>query len=64
MMVDHPPEKRDIEYPGTQEIKLFVRDDLYRAFQRCIWMEVHESGRDRLEIMEEVVVDYLIKHGC
>jgi len=49
---------------GLGEIKLFVRQDLYRAFQRCVWIQIHESGRDRLEIMEEVVLDFLIKHNC
>jgi len=46
------------------EIRLFVQEDLYRAFQRCVWIQVHESGRDRFDIMEEVVVDFLIKHNC
>lgn len=49
---------------GLGEIKLFVRQDLYRAFQRCVWIQMHESDRDRLEIMEEVVLDFLIKHNC
>ncbi len=46
------------------EIKLFVSEELYRAFQRCVWILVHETGRDRLDIMQEVVLDFLIKHGC
>ena len=46
------------------EIKLFVSDDLYRAFQRCVWILVHETGRDQLDIMHEVVTDFLIKHEC
>jgi len=60
-------DKRQKETAGVEglgEIKLFVRQDLYRAFQRCVWIQVHESGRDRLEIMEEVVVDFLLKHKC
>lgn len=46
------------------EIKLFVTDDLYRAFQRCVWILVHETGRDQLDIMQEVVHDFLVKHEC
>lgn len=46
------------------EIKLFVSDDLYRAFQRCVWILVHETGRDQLDIMHEVVTDFLVKHEC
>lgn len=46
------------------EIKLFVPDDLYRAFQRCVWVLVNETGRSQPEIMQEVVRDFLVKHGC
>ncbi len=46
------------------EIKLQVSDDLYRAFQRCVWILVHETGRDRLDIMREVIHDFLVKHEC
>jgi|GEM_PF-3055145 hypothetical protein len=47
-----------------EEIKLFVPADRYRAFQRCLWIQVHETGRTQLEVMLEVVDDFLIKHGC
>lgn len=53
-----PPEQ------ARAEIKLVVREDLYRAFQRCVWMQVQESGRTQLEIMEELVRDFLRKYGC
>lgn len=46
------------------ELKLFVPDDLYRAFQRCVWVLINETGRDQQEIMQEVVHDFLVKHGC
>ena len=56
----------DPELPGKElaEIKLLVPDDLYRAFQRCVWMQIHESGRTQLEIMDELVREFLRKHGC
>lgn len=50
--------------PQLAEIKLVVREDLCRAFQRCVWVQVQESGRTQLEIMEELVRDFLRKHGC
>lgn len=57
------PEEGDLS-PDLTELKLFVPDHLYRAFQRCVWILVHETGRSRLEIMEEVVHDFLLKHDC
>ena len=46
------------------ELKLFVEADLYRAFQRCVWVLVNETGRDQRDIMREAVRDFLVKHGC
>ena len=46
------------------EIKLFVEEDLYRAFQRCVWVLINETGRDQHDIMREAVRDFLVKHGC
>lgn len=47
-----------------RELKLFVPDELFRAWQRCSWLLVAETGRTRTEIMREMVRDFLIKHGC
>jgi hypothetical protein len=52
---------------GEQElekIKIFVPYDCYRAFQRCVWIQVHETGRTQLEVMREVVDDFLAKYEC
>ena len=46
------------------ELKLFVEEDLYRAFQRCVWFLINETGRDQRDIMGEAVRDFLVKHGC
>ena len=46
------------------EVKLFVPEDLARAFQRCLWLRVNETDRSRLELMREAIHDFLIKHGC
>ena len=49
---------------GLCAIKIFVPEDRYRAFQRCVWIQVHETGRTQLEVMEEVVDDFLDKYEC
>jgi len=54
----------DESTPEPAPIKLYVPDDLYRAFQRCVWVLINETGRDQREIMREVVHDFLVKHGC
>jgi hypothetical protein len=52
------------DHKGLTELKLFVEEDLYRAFQRCVWILVNETGRDQRDIMREAVRDFLVKHGC
>jgi hypothetical protein len=46
------------------ELKIKINPDLFRAFQRCSWIIVHETGRTQLEVMNELVEDFLVKHGC
>lgn len=48
----------------SERLTLQVDPDLFRAFQRCVWIIVHETGRSRIEIMNEMVRDFLIKHDC
>ena len=52
------------EYADTELLQLRVKKDLFRAFQRCMWTIIHETGRTQMEIMDEVVRDFLIKHRC
>jgi hypothetical protein len=52
------------EPPLLAELKLQVPWNLYVAYQRCSWIIVHETGRQPLSVMEEMVRDFLIKHGC
>lgn len=52
------------EYAGTQLLKLRVDADLYRAFQRCVWIIVNETGRTQMDIMNEVIRDFLVKKNC
>ena len=46
------------------ELKLKIPEDLFRAYQRCSWIITHETGRNQLEIMEEMVHDFLVKNQC
>lgn len=46
------------------ELKLFVDPNMFKAFQRCVWVLVNETGRGKVDIMEEAVRDFLVKHGC
>ena len=46
------------------ELTLLVPKDLAVAWQRCTWVLIQEKGQGRLESMEEMVRDFLVKHGC
>lgn len=54
-----PPGEGDL-----QTLHLQVSPELFRAFQRCTWIIVNETGRDQHSVMAEMVRDFLIKHGC
>jgi len=62
-MNERPREEENTSSELT-ELKLFVEEDLYRAFQRCVWILINETGRDQHDIMREAVRDFLVKHGC
>ena len=49
---------------GLTEIRILVPTELSTAWQRCSWALVQEKGQSRLESMEEMVQDFLVKHGC
>ena len=49
---------------ALKELKLLVPEDLHRAFQRCLWIRINETGRTQLDLMREAVRDFLVKHGC
>jgi len=64
---DHGPLNDPTEAAPAEslaEIKLFVPPDLQRAFQRSLLLLAHEEGRDRLDLMREMVEDFLRRHGC
>lgn len=47
-----------------EELLLKVEPDLYRAYRRCSWIITHETGRTQIDIAQEMIEDFLIKHGC
>ena len=53
-----------VNLAGTEALQLRVQEDLYRAFQRCRWIIINETGRTQMDVMDEMVKDFLIKHGC
>jgi hypothetical protein len=46
------------------ELKIQIPAGLYRAYQRCSWIITNETGRQQLDIMEEMVNDFLVKNEC
>lgn len=62
-MVDRSP-KSFVKSEELVELKLKIPGDLYRAYQRCSWIITHETGRGQLDIMEEMVNDFLVKKQC
>jgi hypothetical protein len=58
----HPSEADQSRF--LVELKIQIPRDLYVAYQRCSWTIVHETGRPPLAVMEEMVRDFLVKHGC
>ncbi len=52
---------------GQEELELLqihVRADLYRAFRRCVWMMVYETGLPIIEVHNRLIEELLKKNGC
>ncbi len=58
------PAAKKVDSHTLVEMKIQIPADLYRAYQRCSWIITHETGREQLDIMEEMVVDFLLKNEC
>ena len=54
----------DLHRQKLTEIRILLPAELSTAWQRCSWALVQEKGQSRLESMEEMVRDFLVKHGC
>lgn len=63
-MNDSTPDSPARPGPHLVELKLLIPEELHRAFQRCLWVRINETGQGQLELMSEVIRDFLIKHGC
>jgi hypothetical protein len=64
-MTERQPNLQEVLEERTMErIELLVPADLCRAFRRCIWLRINETGESQLEIMQDMVRDFLVKHGC
>ncbi|MFA7383614.1 MAG: hypothetical protein WC001_09195 [Desulfurivibrionaceae bacterium] len=58
-------QRQPVDRAGEGErLILQVDSDLFRAFQRCVWIIIHETGKPKIEITNEMVRDFLIKHNC
>ncbi len=60
MLID----KDSAEKEELVDLTLKIPADLYRAYQRCTWVIINNTPTDQLEIMREMVRDFLVKHGC
>ncbi len=56
--------KAELQNAESVELKIKISADLYRAYQRCSWIIINETGCEQLDIMEEMVLDFLVKHEC
>lgn len=52
------------EEEHLERIVVTVPNHLYRAYRRCTWILINETGKSQSQIMEEMVRDFLMKHGC
>jgi hypothetical protein len=52
---------RQAEY---EILQIQVRPDLYRAFRRCVWMTVHETGMPIVEIHNRMIEELLRQKEC
>jgi len=53
-----------IKNSESVELKIKISPELYRAYQRCSWIIINDTGREQLDIMEEMVLDFLVKYEC
>ncbi len=58
----HP--KDSFKEEGLQELTIHIRPDLYRAFRRCVWMTIHETGLSPTEVHNMLIEELLKSQGC
>ncbi len=47
-----------------EHLVVSLRSDLYRAFRRCAWMLIHETGMTPHEAHDKIFEALLKKHEC
>jgi hypothetical protein len=47
-----------------EELTIYVRPDLYRAFRRCVWMTIYETGMSQIDIHNEMIEELLKNRQC
>jgi len=57
-------EKNSIADQKRETLTLSLRSDLYRAFRRCAWMLIHETGKTPDEAYDALFEALLIEHEC
>lgn len=58
------PDETETCQDEYETLTIHVRPDLYRAFRRCVWMTIHETGRSQIDIHNEMIEELLKKRQC
>jgi len=62
--MDNREESRRGNPEELEVLEIHVRPDLYRAFRRCVWMTVHETGLPIVDIHNMLIEELLKQRGC
>ncbi len=63
-MKDWDEREQDLYNEPKEELKIIIRADLARAFRRCVWMEVNETGLSPYEVQNLLIEELLKNRGC
>ncbi len=54
----------DLYAEKKEEVTIVLRADLARAFRRCIWIGVNETGLSPYEVQNMLIEELLRQNGC
>ncbi len=54
----------DLYAEEKEEVTIILRSDLARAFRRCIWIGVNETGLSPYEVQNMLIEELLRLNGC
>jgi hypothetical protein len=63
-MISKEPETKTDTPEEYELLTIHVRPDLYRAFRRCVWMTIYETGRSQTDIHNEMIEELLRNRQC